>query len=150
MIEDNGFGLRIIEKNEQKCVLDQNSHKHANINYLEVINNRDTLCDALVEFEGNRIGMWRIHTRESIVIDYSVGIKDSFIFFLEKRWDKSGMIKVIFYPKKKESPITYEIDKYDYEVTLPIDQSYRDVRSIAPLLPNEIDWSQVTELIFRL
>jgi len=180
MIEENGFGVRVMARRGGEDVLDRNGRKYVGLDsgteyQLELINNRDTMCDALVELEGERVGLWRIYAHDSIVIERPADTKRKFTFFDEdspeaieagvrKGSSLNGLVKVTFYPKKRRAKLVYETasrsigheegmefrTEYTSGSTVLGDRSYQEFRVIAPLRPDEIDWSLVTELIFRL
>ena len=183
MIEENGFEVRVLAKRGGEDVIDRNGRLYVGLDSgteykLELRNDRDTMCDAVVELEGERVGMWRIYARDTIVIERPVDTKRKFTFFEEDSYKareagvrrgsaNNGLVKVTFYPKKRgfvyetarrveskammeESSPSMRALSYKSGATVLGDRSYQKFRVIPALRPDEIEWRDVTEILFRL
>ncbi len=184
MLEENGFGVRVIAKRGGEDVIDRNDRMYVGLDsgteyQLELINNRNTMCDALVELEGERVGMWRIYAQDSIIIERPADTKRKFTFFdedspevrsagIRRGGSANGLVKVVFYPKieptfiyetareaegifQKSAPQALGLrTEYTSGSTVLGDKSRQEFRVIPPLRPDEIEWSETTEILFRL
>lgn len=83
-------------------------------------NSGDVLCDAEVEIDGKSVGIWRIQSHDSILIERPVHDAGCFTFYkigtrearkaAIVRSDKLGLITVLFKPERKPEPPDFDDD----------------------------------------
>lgn len=117
MVYSNGFGVKIITKNDQDK-LQRGSYNYValdnNTEYqLQLQNDRSTDAMAEIFVEGERVGTWFIPANKSISIDRPSDVARRFTFFSEidsraigagvvPGRELNGVVRVIFYPKKSD------------------------------------------------
>ena len=144
---------------------------------IRLFNDRDIIADAEVYVDGELVGSWRIDAHDSITIERPGDIRRKFTFFsersseafeagVERGRDENGLIKVVFKPKKQiryermsprstgryyaSTPMAMMQSDYESGTTVLGDKSYQNFGSTRALRSDEIDWSNVTEIIVRL
>jgi hypothetical protein len=74
---------------------------------LSLSNNTNNRCDAQIYIDGESIGVWRINSYSSIMVERPANINRKFVFMREKSQSiaqkgksENGLIKVVFKPEK--------------------------------------------------
>jgi hypothetical protein len=115
MVTTNDFSVNIIAPSAnsfRKNGGDYCSLKHREEYKLKLSNNRNTKCDAEVFIDNETVGIWRIGSNDSIIIERPVKINRKFTFLKENSIEArqsgissglsyNGLVKIVFKPEVK-------------------------------------------------